>query len=210
MNKLLLLLLVSLLGACAASERGRLPSPPGPPGHQDLADTRCMHRDRYMAVQRRAFFPFGVAQKVLLVGFHGRQDTMRHLAAALPRKNASIDFAAVEDSVLLTADQIDQLTDLLYNVGYRRDGSRAEADIGCYNPRNAILFLDAQDSTVAFVEICFSCFRSMTSDERISLGEVCSEKYKLLLAFFRKAGIRYGVDRFDQNDAEPALLPEQY
>jgi len=100
-----------------------------------------------------------------------------------------------EESIDLTEEQKNELTDLIFNYGYQKDIGIMSASM-CYMPRNAILFFDENDNLFEFIMICFDCNNYRTSkNELINLGEDCSDKMIMLQNLFAKAGIKYGTKR---------------
>lgn len=65
--------------------------------------------------------------------------------------------------------------------------------MGCFDPRNAILFYDKAGKPLAFIAICYQCRKASVSEEKIKIGDPCRDKMELLKQFFREAGIKYGV-----------------
>lgn len=103
-----------------------------------------------------------------------------------------IDFSMIKEERTLTSIQIDELTNILYNITYKGD-IFIISGTGCYNPRNAILFYDTGGHLLEFIELCFECSGSRLSSEQISLGDWCSQKSSLLKNFFLNAGIEIGT-----------------
>ena len=64
-------------------------------------------------------------------------------------------------------------------------------------PRNAILFLDADNKVIAYLELCFSCKHFRSSDKRLSIGEYCGTKYDMLKSIFGSNGIKYGISEIE-------------
>ncbi len=96
---------------------------------------------------------------------------------------------------------MDSLTDILYNYGFGGP-IRIQTESMCYDPHNAISFVDKQGKVFAYIEICFLCGKTRGSSEKISLGEMCDQKIDMLRRFFKTVGIEYGVTRgplIDQN-----------
>jgi hypothetical protein len=65
----------------------------------------------------------------------------------------------------------------------------------CYNPRNAILFLDRNGKVFESIEICFECQKTKESSEKILFGQMRDEKMNMLKQFFKSAGIVYGITK---------------
>ena len=94
----------------------------------------------------------------------------------------------------LTHEQIDRLTDILYNYGFAKKATTARVH-ECYDPRNAILFRDSNGKVIAFIELCFLCQNTRESSDEISLGEMCEQKLDMLKALFKQVGIKYGISK---------------
>lgn len=152
----------------------------------DIA-TECLFTNKYSKLQRLQFYPFNKAAKVVLIAFEEGQNT--------PVKNKIIDNKKVLEQIILTATQTDSLTSLLYNVGFTPVKTAHPFNVGanCYEPRNAILFLDAKGRAFEYLEICFGCQQTKRSSPLIKEGEYCSTKFDLLRKFFIMSGIKYGT-----------------
>lgn len=112
----------------------------------------------------------------------------------LPRKNDTICYSLLDEIKTLSKSDIDSLTDILYNIGFKGPVHIMSLTT-CFTPRNAILFIDSSGKTFDYVEICFQCSRHETSSEKIELGEFCDQKYALLKKFFISLGIGIGTLR---------------
>ncbi|KAA2241324.1 hypothetical protein F0L74_15580 [Chitinophaga agrisoli] len=152
-------------------------------------------------------YPFNQASQVQFVSFDGKVDIFQK-EFVFPKDGHNIDPALITDGVpppkdtvryndlkevkSLTPAQTGTLTDILYNYGYpgRWHSTRT---VACYEPRNAILFLDGKGQALAFIEICFACRNTETSSAQISLGEMCEGKIDMIRKLFEQVGIKYGV-----------------
>jgi len=172
--------------------------------------------------ERRATFPFSEAKKVLLVAFPSpnmnvvNDETGEELKVdsinlirwnvkfiksfELPERKSK--YYATE-IVELNQNQIDSLSHILINYKLKKDKLPDEYSffgIGCYTPRNAILFLDDNDKVLSYIEICFEChqFYQMPKETiiNINLFSQLEESFKMidLVKDFMKAnGLKYGV-----------------
>jgi hypothetical protein len=125
-----------------------------------------------------------------LVSFSYRPDSTIY-EHRLPETGGKVDLTKMTEMITLDKAQIDSLTHILFNVGYRGKILTGRG-VGCYNPRNAILFMDASGSAFAFFEICFEC-EAFRMSPRINPGEFCDEKYSMLKHFFIRNGIEIGT-----------------
>lgn len=143
----------------------------------------CVHRNKYPVTERSKFYPFNEAKQIKLVFFNN--SFFDHL----PLKNDTVDYSKISEIVTLNNEQTNRLTDIIYNVGYRApNGISYEA--ACYNPHNAILFVDKNGHTFAFFEICFECMGYRLSSKKVNVGEFCTEKYEMMKSYFESVGVK--------------------
>ena len=180
-NILMLSCLVMPLCSLAQNEKREVRNHGCKVVHSDNADDRLKN------------YPFRQAAEIRLVSFSYLPDSTVY-EYRLPELNGKVDLTKMAETVTLNRTQIDSLTHILFDVGYRGK-IKFESLTGCYNPRNAILFLDSSGNVFEFVEICFECNRNRISSDRINTGEFCSGKYSLLQDFFLKSGIEFGTIR---------------
>lgn len=148
----------------------------------------CFNSHQYDRLQRLKIYPFSKASKVKLISF----DTEKFI----PRKMKDVDAFKFKESTVLASNETDELTDILYNVGYNpniKTDFRIEDNYGCYNPQNGILFLNADGKVFDYIEICFECQRTQTTSKKINEGTFCNQKFSLLKDFFLKVGIKHGT-----------------
>lgn len=166
----------------------------------DAANHRCVKTHSTSLSARIKKYPFNKAAQVQLVSFDGRVEitgSSRFAFLNIDPLLLSADSATkptLKELRVLTLLQIDRLTDVLYNYGYAGPIYSNETR-DCYDPRNAILFLDSDGKSIAFIEICFECLSTRQSDEKVLTGEMCDSKLDMLRALFREAGIKYGTGK---------------
>jgi hypothetical protein len=114
-------------------------------------------------------------------------------------KNGRVDLTRLKETKTLSNNQVDTLTDLLYNQSYTGPFYTNQKS-GCYNPRNAVLFLDSSHQAFAFIELCFECQGHRLSSTKVKAGDFCNQKYDLLREFFATNGISFGVKRGSNGD----------
>ncbi len=161
----------------------------------------CIQRVNIPFAARIKNYPFNLATQIQLVSFRNidtsQFQNMKDIDS-LPRLNDTVCYSKLKEIRNLTFAQVDKLTDILYNVGYfGKTYISGVVNIGsmtmCYNPRNAILFLDTNGKIFEFIEICFECRKTKESSPKIYLGEMCEQKLGMIKTFFKTAGISYGV-----------------
>ncbi|MBW8688315.1 hypothetical protein [Chitinophaga rhizophila] len=182
-----LLLIVSLLHAQSVK-----PVKPAP-GDQQLPN-HCVRKHTYGPETRMTFHPFDKAAQIQLISFDGvvtiSDKKQFEIYSADPQMlEDTVMPLVVKERVLLNAEQIGQLTDLLFNYGCT--GAHTVHD--CYIPHHAITFADAEGKALAFIEICFQCANTRESDSRFHMEPLCADKLAMIKALFRDAGIKFGV-----------------
>ena len=154
------------------------------------SNRNCQYKYKYSVEERLKIYPFSKASKVQLVSFNKPLSGAR--GSYIPLKNGRVDQTKLKEIITLSSKQIDSLTSILYNVSYR-GAFFTEVDVKCYNPRNAILFIDATGKDFAFIELCFECMKYRLSSKKINPGDFCEQKYDLLENYFKDAGISFGI-----------------
>ncbi|MCK6607840.1 MAG: hypothetical protein L6Q46_05985 [Flavobacterium sp.] len=172
--------------------------------------------------ERRATFPFSEAKKVVLVAFPSPNAVFEDEEDDMLKKD-SIDivgwglnvlktyklpqredkYIAIE-KIELSQNQIDSLSHILINYKLKNDKLPETYTVyasGCYEPRNAILFLDTNDTVISYFEICFECheFSQLPMDKTIVNMNTISnlpeamKMLDLIREFMKSCGIKYGV-----------------
>lgn len=150
----------------------------------------CFNSHKYNRLQRLNIYPFNKAKEIKIISF--KADDF------IPVKNKNIDYSRVIDSQILNPGQTDELTDILYNIGFDPNfkvENRVMDFSPCYEPRNGILFLNSKGKAFEFIEMCFGCNKTRTSSNKVKEGIFCSQKFSLLKDFFQNTGIKYGLTR---------------
>ena len=102
-----------------------------------------------------------------------------------------IDSTQLIETVTLSQLMVNELFDILAN--YNSKPEEVDIRTNCeFEPRNAVFFLDKGGKLLEYVEICFQCHQFRASINKKTLG-LCFEKDQKLMAFFKKAGIKYGT-----------------
>jgi len=177
------------------------PYPP-PPTDKDLD---CVKTQSLSTKQRRTFYPFSHATRIEIVSYtpklsviimapptpgkEYKEDITAKAPLGLMTEERKLNTPSLKERINLSEGQIDELTEILYNYS-----AKGEAYGGCFEPRNAVLFFAKGNQPFAYVEICFACDNFEAVPENFTVKIACHEKYRLLKAFFQKAGIQYGLD----------------
>jgi hypothetical protein len=177
--------------------------------------------------KRLASFPFNKAQKILLLAFPSPNalfevvDDTGEGEKGLVLQNDSLSYSRMHISVIKTfrlSDKyqycateiielnpkgIEELSNLMFNYKLNKTIGKNDNVVigvtGCYEPRNAVLFLDDEGKIISSIEICFECGGILQSPETIPNFNIldycqeCTEMKSLYNSFFIKHGIKYGT-----------------
>lgn len=195
----ILISLLFIVFACRTQQDARFSPPPIGNGENLYGDNSCFLRYHVSTDERKNIYPFSKATSVKLVSFE--YDINRVADDGYLFSSSLHRFLPVQyrESIALSNEQIDSLTNLLYNYDFRAMPSKRGVP-KCYRPRNGIVFYDVEGSQFAAIEICFECQRFMTFPEKVILPEqrslsvdFCTQKSDMLRDFFKSSGVYYGA-----------------
>ncbi len=147
----------------------------------DYQDMKCYENGALTVEQRTAKYPFSKAEEIRIISFDDSYN---------PLKSDSLRTVWIQESISLNSEQINELTNILYNFNYSKSTkTQMGSSSFCYLPRHAVLFYDSKGEMMEFMEYCFECVGKRSSDEKVEMGEFCQGKYELLEVFFKKCGI---------------------
>lgn len=154
--------------------------------YRDLEE-RLKTYTKYSTPKRRRFYPFNRAQSVQLAYFDFKDSSGNR---TLPKISGRVAAEKMNRLVRLDTGSVDTLTDILYNSGYRFYVS-SRSRMGCYFPRNAILFLNGKHEVFEYLEICFDCHQFEKSREKVRFdaGDFNDDSLRLLEQFFQNKGL---------------------
>lgn len=178
----LLLLVVAQFPQLLAQSKGRTLKVPVTKG-----DLNCAYINKYSAAQRRQFYPFSVSDSIKLVSF-------RYHRQNYPIKGDSVMLDSLVEIRSLSADEIDKLTDIIYNNVYKIRPNYG-AMTQCFFPRNAILFYGRDGKLKESVLLCFHCDEYERSTRKVNFGSNCVQKMEKLRAYFTSLGLKFGTDK---------------
>lgn len=147
---------------------------------------------KYTVHDRKSFYPFNKASQIKLVSFGEQHDSSKVKYPGkfeLPKSNDTICIARLDQIKELNWKQVDTLTDILYNICSRWTITE-KSEMGCYFPRNAIIFFDILNKPFEYIEICFECHRVKYSNNKVVSAEACDHMYDELQSFFRFHGLK--------------------
>ncbi|NRF37193.1 hypothetical protein [Pedobacter foliorum] len=161
----------------------------------------CAFYNKYTNEQRLAKYPFSKAAKVLAVSYkyrgfgqepEGKQDESPR--RGLYVNNGVLDTTTLIEIKQLSKKQINELTKLIFNTDYKKkDEMHFESFGKCFEPRNAFIFLSANDKVLDYIEICFTCSQNQPSSNKFYIGVLCTQKYQLFSDYFKNVGVVYGT-----------------
>ena len=120
--------------------------------------------------------------------------TSKHLQISVITCSQGNELYAVFGHTAIRIIDSTNHTDIFYNYGFRGT-TYTISEASCYNPRNAILFLDSRGKAIEFIEICFECSRILESSEKVNVGDLCDQKMDMLKELFKNVGIEYGITK---------------
>jgi hypothetical protein len=155
----------------------------------------CVYRGKYSKHNFREVFSFGQSKTIKLISFHATSNNRVIISEFI---SDSVHYKFNPDSSYWTEVKVLQdssfftLANILYNYQYKMDPPFQNESL-CYNPRNAIIFYDAQQKVIAAIEICFECDKMIAFPATFNTGEMCLTKINMIKRLFKSSGIKYGV-----------------
>ncbi|MCC8407346.1 hypothetical protein LJ707_00270 [Mucilaginibacter sp. UR6-1] len=167
----------------------------------------CRFTNKYSVAQRRKFYPYSKATKILAVSYEipvnlpividsTDIDTNAKYAdihTGLFVKNGILDHTTLREEKVLTRSQIDSLTSIFYNYRTKVKHDYAFLGYSCFNPRNALVFIDKKGKVFDYLEICFECKNGRSQSEKFGTGTYCTQKYEILRRYFAGLGFKTGT-----------------
>jgi hypothetical protein len=156
------------------------------PRSKEGMDENCVYNNKYSESHRLGFYPLNVSDTIKLISF-------RYHKNDYPVQRGHLVYDSILEMKILTKTDINKLTDILYNYVSNRQGNIRSAKT-CFEPRNAILFIDRVGHVREYALISFSCDQFETSSSQIEKWDPCHQKAEMILRLFMSAGIKYGTD----------------
>lgn len=204
MNKAVIIVLVLFTTNVFAQKEKRI-APPQPP--TKFSSNKNIYYKPISFEKRLQKFPFNNSTKIVLISFNLDLDEDDKLLPLIPINSnikqqeksikkielselvATKQLIGINQSKKLTLNQICKLTDILYNTCSKLNYYTI-SKLGCYNPRNAILFYNEADEIFEYLEICFECREFLTKPQKQEeLEEQCSQVFIELKKFFEENNI---------------------
>lgn len=150
----------------------------------------CVHRDKLTETKRASYYPFNKAKKVFLVSLNDKDWKLNYYS----KSPKIIDISKAKASKQLNKTEINKLTDLFYNYGYKKMElvKTISQEFECSELKNAIVFVDEKDKPFEYIAFSFDCEKIEFSSQKISYGDECTIKRELVKQFFISNGIETG------------------
>lgn len=165
---------------------------------KEFEKLNCVRSNKLSLENRALNYPYNISSQIKIIsyknkgeGFEG-EELQKYLDLIISNKD-SLNESNFDEIQILNTKQIERLTDLIYNYGFKEKVNTVVVK-ACYMPRNAILFYDNENNLIGFLEICFECNNYRSSNMDITIGELCKQKMQLMKEFFKDCGIKYGTD----------------
>ncbi|CAN5306595.1 hypothetical protein BH10BAC4_BH10BAC4_04360 [soil metagenome] len=166
--------------------------------NKEIDNDRCIKSRNLSYDNIKEQFPFNTTAKVIIISFkRTKEEITKEIPRAIPITYGKLDPAGVYESKVLSDSRIRDLYDTLINFNYAPKFSGDRKMTLCWEPRNAIVFYDRNETIVGYVEFCFQCRKHSVMPESLKLGDFCDKKYDLLKDFFKRSGIQYGTAKID-------------
>lgn len=180
--KIILLCLAGLIAACHTIDKKK----------QEIlndSENNCKRTSQFSYAQLKKKYPLNQSASILLISF---------VTPEYP--NDSLNFPIDVNRVLLNqlkeykildTQNTQELADILYNYDFDPEKESVTRGALCYEPVNAIIFLNDKKEMVDYIEVCFSCNEVRYDINKIEFGYFCQGKLDLLKNFFLSNGLKY-------------------
>jgi hypothetical protein len=205
MNKIFIIILLLYSSNLIAQRNKNIPPPPP----SKNSSNKNINYKEITLEKRLNKFPFKDATKIEIISFNLESDRIDDLPKPILKdsiidnkiEKVNISFISLEELIAqndferiiqrksLTLNSISKLSDILYNTCSKYNVSNI-IKLGCYNPRNGILFYNEFGEIYEYLEICFECKQIISKSKNIQDTEdFCTYVYSELNKFFIKNGI---------------------
>src|SRR5690606_20985262 len=121
----------------------------------------CIKKKSINSEKRLKIYPFNIASEIKFVSFKNletQDGETFYYGHSIPKLNGKIDVDKLLEIEIANVSEIDSLTNILFNYGLKKKINTIEP-VGCYEPRNAILFYNTNGEIFDYIEICFQCMQ---------------------------------------------------
>src|SRR6478736_6387452 len=126
----------------------------------------CVYKNKFSSGQRIKFYPFDVVDTIKIVSFKYHWNNYHF-------SDSGLTSDSLIESDILSGSEINELTDILFNNSRKRKTNIGSVTM-CFEPRNAILFINKDGKLIENILICFHCNRIELSSDKIYNFDQCS------------------------------------
>ncbi|WP_188435083.1 hypothetical protein, partial [Chishuiella changwenlii] len=159
----------------------------------------CKKTSNFSLENRLKNYPFNISKKIVFIYYiennlkrerkpNGTQLT--NYLNELKARETKFYIHDVHQAYVLNNTNIDELTNLFYNIGENEGTNVTMMISGCFYYKNAILFLDENNYLIDYIKFSFDCRREESSNSAVTTGKRCTYKFNLIENFFNKYAIR--------------------
>src|SRR5690606_24213649 len=114
---------------------------------------------------------FKNTQKIAFVSFKSKMEDSIFIDLQKYFKEIKQDFSKFDlndfhEVKFLDEKNIEEFSNLIYNFGLNKE-TNWRNEYSCYEPHNAVLYLNEDNTLKGFIEICFDCDKNYSSNEDI-------------------------------------------
>lgn len=153
----------------------------------------CKKTSNISLSKRVENYPFNISKKIIFISYKqnkfGVEGTeLTNYLKSLKFNQLKFNIKDVNQAYFLDQNNIDELTNLFYNVG-TTDSNVTTMNSGCFTYKNAILFLDENDYLIEYIKFSFECSQIETSNKNVTTGKECTHKIFLIEDLFKKYNV---------------------
>jgi hypothetical protein len=140
---------------------------------------------------------FSRVAAVKLTSFKRSPTARSRMERNIPKTNNVVDLNRMFEVKTLESELRAMLFKVLH---YYHLDTMESSPASCYEPRNAIVFIDRQETVIGYVELCFGCQRAQSEPNMLGIEETFfDEQWEAIRRIFMVAGIKYGTDRNERD-----------
>ncbi|HEX3384571.1 MAG TPA: hypothetical protein VHS53_05255 [Mucilaginibacter sp.] len=168
----------------------------------------CVFTHKYAIDQRLKKYPFNKAAKILAVSFDGtpEADIDIKIGDTVPKRkphglifqNDTLDLSNLFEIKELTSEEINRLTNIMFNTKVKVPNNYADLGYTCFSPRNALVFYDKDGKVYDYIQICFECRNYESKSQKLYLSTSgCNQDFDLIKKFLISVGLKFGTTTTD-------------
>jgi hypothetical protein len=167
----------------------------------------CVFTHRYTITQRLQKYPYNKAAKILAISYDGSgepnidvnigDDTTKQVkrkSHGLIFHSDTLDMSNLIEIKQLTPEEINRLTNIVFNTRVRIPNYNPDPGRKCFEPRNALVFYNKEGKVFDYIEICFECMMYQSKSGKLFLtAAYCNQQFDLIKKFLLELGIQFGT-----------------